>query len=219
MTISATAQGLRPGVCTSTSRPSTPFDGQVIYETDTDKALVWNGTAWVALSTGRTNHPGLDLVKSETSFSAVSSVTIPNSTFTSTYKFYRMNVQFTASSGGANFTFQVRSNGTTATASYYAATSRLLFNNTTSNLFSNNAASATVITVSSAGGNHVVFELANGFGSTGYAQWFATGTNDNQAGMVSHGGQHQVSQNNDAAVFGVSAGNITGTYTIYGYAS
>lgn len=46
MTISATTQGLRPGVCTSTSRPSTPFDGMMIYETDTDRLAIWNGTAW-----------------------------------------------------------------------------------------------------------------------------------------------------------------------------
>ena len=39
--------GLKPGVCTSTTRPSNPFEGQMIYETDTDKVLVWNGTAWI----------------------------------------------------------------------------------------------------------------------------------------------------------------------------
>ena len=40
--------GLKPGVCTSTTRPSNPFEGQMIYETDTDKVLVWNGSAWYA---------------------------------------------------------------------------------------------------------------------------------------------------------------------------
>lgn len=36
----------QPGVCTSTTRPASPFEGQVIYETDTDKVLVWDGSAW-----------------------------------------------------------------------------------------------------------------------------------------------------------------------------
>lgn len=36
------------GVCTSSTRPATPFEGQMIYETDTDKVLVWNGSAWYA---------------------------------------------------------------------------------------------------------------------------------------------------------------------------
>ena len=41
------AQSLvRPGVCTSTTRPASPFEGQVIYETDTDLLLAYNGSAW-----------------------------------------------------------------------------------------------------------------------------------------------------------------------------
>ena len=50
MTISATTQGLRPGVCTSSNRPVTPFEGQMIYETDTDVLSIWNGSAWRQLA-------------------------------------------------------------------------------------------------------------------------------------------------------------------------
>ena len=49
MAISNLSNGLRTGVCTSTNRPTTPYEGQVIYETDTDNMYVWNGTAWVLL--------------------------------------------------------------------------------------------------------------------------------------------------------------------------
>jgi hypothetical protein len=49
MTISATTRGLRPGVCTSTNRPASPFEGQVIYETDTDLVRAWNGSSWVTI--------------------------------------------------------------------------------------------------------------------------------------------------------------------------
>lgn len=39
-------------VCTSTTRPTaTVFEGQVIYETDTDKLLVYSGAAWVEFAT------------------------------------------------------------------------------------------------------------------------------------------------------------------------
>ena len=41
---------LKPGVCTSTTRPASPFDGQVIYETDTDKVLAYDGANWYAPS-------------------------------------------------------------------------------------------------------------------------------------------------------------------------
>lgn len=47
MSISSKATGLRPGVCTSTTRPSGPYNGQLIYETDTKKVYIYNGTSWV----------------------------------------------------------------------------------------------------------------------------------------------------------------------------
>ena len=50
MTVSATTQGLKPGVCLSTARPVAPFDGQVIYMTDVDQTAVWDGTSWVVLA-------------------------------------------------------------------------------------------------------------------------------------------------------------------------
>ena len=37
---------IKAGVCTSSTRPASPYDGQMIYETDTDRALVWDGSAW-----------------------------------------------------------------------------------------------------------------------------------------------------------------------------
>ncbi len=39
--------GLRPGVTTSSARPAAPYNGQVIYETDTDKIAVYDGSSWV----------------------------------------------------------------------------------------------------------------------------------------------------------------------------
>ncbi len=55
MTISATTQGIKPGVCTSTTRPVTPFTGMIIYETDTLLAKVWTGSAWVDYPAGKAN--------------------------------------------------------------------------------------------------------------------------------------------------------------------
>ena len=49
MTISATTQGIKPGVCTSTNRPVAPFDGQVIYMTDVDQTAVWDCTQWTLI--------------------------------------------------------------------------------------------------------------------------------------------------------------------------
>ncbi len=49
MAINSLSTGWRPGVCTSSTRPTTPYEGQQIYETDTDKLLVWNATAWIVI--------------------------------------------------------------------------------------------------------------------------------------------------------------------------
>jgi hypothetical protein len=53
-------------------RPVSPYTGQVIYQLDTLRTLVWNGVAWVDLSTGTTNQPGLELIKKETITSGTS---------------------------------------------------------------------------------------------------------------------------------------------------
>lgn len=58
MAINSLSTGFRPGVCTSSTRPTAPYEGQQIYETDTDKLLVWNGSAWLYLSTPQTTEIG-----------------------------------------------------------------------------------------------------------------------------------------------------------------
>jgi hypothetical protein len=50
MTTSGAQQGIRPGVCLSTSRPASPYIGQVIYMTDVNQSAVWNGTSWHGLA-------------------------------------------------------------------------------------------------------------------------------------------------------------------------
>jgi hypothetical protein len=38
--------GIQTGVCTSSTRPANPYEGQVIYETDTNSLRFWSGSAW-----------------------------------------------------------------------------------------------------------------------------------------------------------------------------
>ena len=38
--------------CTSSTRPGSPTEGQLIFETDTDQVLVWNGAEWAEISGG-----------------------------------------------------------------------------------------------------------------------------------------------------------------------
>ena len=39
-------------ICTSTTRPSTPWSGQSIFETDTSKSFMWDGSAWKIIGSG-----------------------------------------------------------------------------------------------------------------------------------------------------------------------
>lgn len=39
-------QGLKPGVVTSTTRPTNPYTGQIVFETDTGYLRVWDGANW-----------------------------------------------------------------------------------------------------------------------------------------------------------------------------
>ena len=38
---------IKPGVCTTATRPASPYTGQMIYDTTVATTLVWNGTAWI----------------------------------------------------------------------------------------------------------------------------------------------------------------------------
>jgi hypothetical protein len=40
---------VKPGVCTSSTKPASPYDGQVIYMTDVDQTAVWDGSNWIGL--------------------------------------------------------------------------------------------------------------------------------------------------------------------------
>ena len=88
MAISNLSTGLRPGVCTSTTRPTAPFEGQMIYETDTNRVLLYEGAAWVMIADTDTP-PGLELVKTQT-VSAGSTEVEVTSAFSSTYDNYRV---------------------------------------------------------------------------------------------------------------------------------
>lgn len=103
MAISNSASGFRPGVCTSTTRPTSPFNGQVIYETDSKQTLVWQGSAWVMLTDADTP-PGLQLVATKTVTNGTSLQL--DDCFSSEFTNYKFAINFTSSSvasQGINF--------------------------------------------------------------------------------------------------------------------
>ncbi len=116
MAISSSSRGLRPGVCTSTTRPSSPYDGMIIYETDTDKVAIYDVNAWV-YKTG-TSHVAPALIQIVASSVAVTGASATgsvdtngnitfalatgislNGIFSATYDYYTMRFSLTACTG------------------------------------------------------------------------------------------------------------------------
>ena len=90
----------------------------IVYPASTD--LVKDGaTAMGTISTTVDDKTGLILI-STTSFSAVSSVSLPANSFTTTFKRYRVIIKATASTG-ADIDFRLRAAGTDATGTDYKA--------------------------------------------------------------------------------------------------
>jgi hypothetical protein len=77
MAINSLSTGFRPGVCTSSTRPTAPYEGQQIYETDTDKLLVWNGSAWKQIPSAATAGAVLQVVYGSTASQITSASTTP----------------------------------------------------------------------------------------------------------------------------------------------
>jgi hypothetical protein len=90
-------------------------EGMTSYLTDTDKLEVYNGTNWVSVAP--TSTQGLTLINT-TSFSAVSSFSLPANTFTSTYDNYQLKVVFTPSTGN-QINLRGRTSGTDNSTSNY----------------------------------------------------------------------------------------------------
>jgi hypothetical protein len=81
MAINSLSTGFRPGVCTSGTRPTAPYEGQFIYETDTDMLAIWNGTAWRYIaSTTATSGSILQVTEGTTQ----TQVSVSSTTFTDT---------------------------------------------------------------------------------------------------------------------------------------
>jgi hypothetical protein len=124
---------IKPGVIDNTAaRPASPFEGQVIFQKDTDQLLVWNGTAWVIPNSPAQNPQGLELI-TPTSVTngtvttgqgtvrvagTATSVTI-NGVFSSAYESYLMVSRLSWASGGGDVGIQLCIAGTPTAGTAY----------------------------------------------------------------------------------------------------
>lgn len=210
----------RPGVCTSSTRPASPYEGQVIYETDTDKTLVWNGSAWVLLSTGTANPPGLEFITRGTFSSVANTGTSFDNVFSSTiYDNYRIiGDSLLGSTTTQTLTFQFRSAGpSTMAANYYLGGYFVTFAGSSGTQNTNNGSGWQFNFVNNAGGKcGTSMDLQQPNSSTAgihTAQWSMF----NNDAWVSYAGQHGTATAATGFILTVAAGTFSGNISVYGY--
>jgi hypothetical protein len=216
VTISATTQGIKPGVCTSTNRPVNPFDGMVIYETDTDKVAVYDSSAWV-YKTGKTA-PGLVYITQATP-SAVNTVSI-NNCFTSSYANYLLVMDLTAAVGSGIFTGRMRLSGTDATTNY--ASQRTIGQSATVAGSANATGTDDFYLASTDGTNASYYHLTMNVLSPALARATSCmalmGFNDGGGTSVMQvWNYHTTATAYDGLTINFSATSFTGTIRVYGY--
>ena len=213
MAISSNTTGLRPGVCLSTSRPSSPYEGQMIYETDTDLTYVWGGSAWQQVSGGTAvGNSGLVYIASTVVGTAVSTATV-NNCFSATYDTYR--VVYSGGIGSANTGLGVRVGGSTANYSH------MLFWQTpgvggVNSDSSTNTSQVNYIGSCTTSSATLTVDITNPFISTLHTTFSGGAYLANDFGISV--GRHNIAQSNTSVTVLSLSGTITGgTITVYGY--
>lgn len=125
---------IKPGVVTSSTRPSSPFVGQLIFETDTNRLAVYNGSAWITQN-------GLQLITAQTIGSAVSSVVVSN-VFSAVYDNYLITVSGGVASTDNAFNLTL---GSTATGYYSSGFNQSMTASTMNATNTNNGTSFTSV--------------------------------------------------------------------------
>jgi hypothetical protein len=205
---------IKPGVIDNTAaRPASPYEGQVIFQKDTDQLLVWNGTAWVIPNSPAQNPQGLELIKTQTVGSAVSSVVVSDA-FSTTYENYKITMN---SIGSASHSIAL-SLGASVTG-YYGV---LLYADSTvgTSLVATRNNAAQMNWVGGCAGNGfsatASFELLNPFSSA-----YTKVVNGEYQDGVAYGimqGEHRVASSYTSFTLTPTAGTITGgTIFVYGY--
>lgn len=201
---------IKPGVVTSSTRPSVPYEGQLIYETDTDRIAAYNGAAWISAS-------GLVVIKPETSFTSSASITADN-VFTSSCRYYTIKIEATASSATSIF-FKLRVGGTSASTNYNWQLNQ--FNNTTytglrstSNTSGEFGSIAVVASATTLNLYNPQVAAATNYDSV--SSYYTGGVLTGPLSYLYTGNHSTATAYDGIEIFG-NSGNLTGTYTIYGW--
>jgi hypothetical protein len=190
-------------------------EGMISYLTDTDKVEAYNGTNWVSVAPASTQ--GLTLINT-TSFSGVASTSLAASTFNSTYRNYRIILNFRPATNNTTFNWRIRKAGSDVTTSTYflAGTSTQSGSATISSYRVNAGTSfSTNADIPNSADTIVSFDITD---TTNSNQLKGFGSIMSAAGIYySFGFVNSTADTADAMTFYMSSGNITGRYQVFGY--
>lgn len=166
-----------------------------------------------------TSTAGMTLITANT-FSSVSSVSLPNNTFTSTYRNYLVNFNLTGKSTFSAITGRFRASGTDNTNSNYStANQAVLLNNSTVNTLVSNGTSFTIGYINDPG----IFATTLTFfqpQATDYkrilGQAWGTDSGPNASGNQTSGFLFGNTTSFDSFTFICASGTFSGNYEVYG---
>ena len=192
---------IKPGVCTTATRPASPYTGQMIYDTTLSQTLVYNGSAWIVQS-------GALVFISSGTVTLGSSLSFDNC-FSATYANYLIQLTHTA---GNNPGVRLRASGTDITAANYDINAPYYTSSAYNGSTSNSATSWTV--GNGTGYSRPIINLGNPFASTNTAISVDFGRTDASIWQVM-GGRYNATTSADG--FSIIGTSITVTARVYGY--
>jgi hypothetical protein len=152
---------------------------------------------------------GLELINT-TSFSAVSSFSLPADTFSATYENYKIVISDLSTSAGSTTYFRMRAAGSDATGANYNSY-WWFFVGSSGNGFAGTSTSAPQLWDNV---NAVTIEIFRPFSAlVTNVLSSATGSGN----MILAGGNHALTNSYDSMSFIRTSGTMTGKYSVYGY--
>lgn len=156
-----------------------------------------------------------------TTFSAVASFSLPNSTFSATYDNYLVRFQLTDASAASAVTLKLRASGTDTSTGYYSAQYRVDYQLTVTSLGENATTSWGLGSINIGGDNDQIFQydldIKQPF-NTKHTMVNSAGSLGNIVSSVGLLAKVDLTSY-DALTFACSSGTITGNYRVYGYAN
>jgi hypothetical protein len=173
------------------------------------------GLKWATPASG-----ALAFVSAQT-FTTVSSVSLPTSTFGTTYQNYRVMILFTDATANAAISVRKRVSGTDSTgATYFTGGAKFPEAGAVSQIQGNGITSWTTgITVNIAYGHFLILDVISPGTATNYNQISVTGNTNSGGGGTILGWTNSAGGTYDSLSFIMASGNFSGTIKVYGYSN